>query len=154
MTNSNHSTSKTLLIATFAMLFCLTGCIERRLTVNTNPQGALVTLNDEEIGTSPVTVEFNWYGDYNIRIAKEGYQTLNTHRLLEAPAHDKFPQDFFFGVLWPERIVDEYEWTFDLQTYTPPARAGLIEKANQMRSTATADLDQATEKAQEETELK
>jgi len=33
----------------------LTGCVERKLTINTEPQGALVVLNDEEIGQSPVT---------------------------------------------------------------------------------------------------
>ena len=27
------------------------GCVERQLTINTQPQGAVVTLNDEEIGT-------------------------------------------------------------------------------------------------------
>jgi hypothetical protein len=37
------------------------GCVERWLTINTEPQGALVTLNDEEIGVSPVTVSFEWY---------------------------------------------------------------------------------------------
>ncbi|HQI29243.1 MAG TPA: PEGA domain-containing protein, partial [Sedimentisphaerales bacterium] len=42
----------------------LTGCVERRLTIYTEPPGAIVTLNDQEIGVSPVTVPFNWYGDY------------------------------------------------------------------------------------------
>jgi len=41
----------------------LTGCVERKLTINTEPAGAMVTLNDEQIGESPVTVTFNWYGD-------------------------------------------------------------------------------------------
>ena len=51
----------------------LTGCVERELTITTKPQGALVVLNDEEIGTSPVTVPFNWYGDYRVRISKSGF---------------------------------------------------------------------------------
>jgi hypothetical protein len=63
----------------------LTGCVERKLTINTEPQGALVILNDEEIGTSPVTVSFEWYGDYWVRISKEGYESLNTHRPLKGP---------------------------------------------------------------------
>ncbi len=86
------------------MLFC--GCVERRLTINTKPQGAVVALNDEEIGESPVTVNFNWYGDYCVRISKEGYETLNTHRDLKGPWYDHFPFDFFAQIVNPKRIVD------------------------------------------------
>ena len=53
------------------ILAALTGCVERQLTINTNPEGALVVLNDEEIGLSPVTVNFNWYGDYCVRITRK-----------------------------------------------------------------------------------
>ena len=77
------------------VLPALSGCVERTLTINTQPQGATVLLNDEEIGTSPVTVSFNWYGDYRVQCIKPGYEILETHRLLEAPPHDTFPFDFF-----------------------------------------------------------
>ncbi len=113
---------------TLAVLF-LSGCVERKLTINTVPPGALVELNDEEIGTSPVTGSFKWYGDYNIRASKKGYEILQTHRLLEQTFHDKFPFDFFYGVLWPGRIVDEHEWTFQLKQYTPPNRDELIKQS-------------------------
>jgi hypothetical protein len=46
--------------AIFIAALLLGGCVERELTINTKPEGALVILNDEEIGTSPVTVSFNW----------------------------------------------------------------------------------------------
>ena len=76
----------TFIICCLVTSLLLCGCVERRLTINTKPQGALVTLNDEEIGESPVTVNFNWYGDYCVRISKEGYETLNTHQDLKAAA--------------------------------------------------------------------
>lgn len=111
----------------------LTGCVERQLTVNTSPSGAVVTLNDEEIGISPVTVSFQWYGDYDVRISKEGYETLKTHRLLKGPWYDKFPFDFFAQVLNPKKIVDTYEWTFQLNDKKTPNREELIEKAQKMK---------------------
>jgi len=111
----------------------LGGCVERRLTINTDPQGATVILNDQEIGDSPVTVPFNWYGDYWVRVAKDGYETLDTHRNLKAPLHDHFPFDFFAQVLYPGRIVDSYEWTFDLAPKQYPTRDQLIEKADALR---------------------
>jgi hypothetical protein len=108
------------------------GCVERRLTINTQPQGALVVLNDEEIGVSPVTVPFNWYGDYNVRISKEGFQTLKTHRPLKGPWYDKFPFDFF-ALLNPKRTVDSYEWTFDLAPLQHPTRDQLIQSAEKLK---------------------
>jgi len=111
----------------------LAGCVERRLTINTEPQAALVILNDEEIGVSPVCVTFQWYGDYWVRISKEGYETRNTHRNLEAPWYDHFPFDFFAQILYPARIVDSYEWTFRLIPQKQPTTEELIQKAQELK---------------------
>ncbi len=108
------------------------GCIERQLKINTTPQGAMVALNDEQIGQSPVTVSFNWYGDYYVRLTKDGYETLNTHKMLKAPWYDHFPFDFFVGVLWPQRIVDSYEWTFKLTEQKELSREELLQKADDL----------------------
>lgn len=120
-----------LVMALMASLFC--GCVERQLTVNTVPPGALVVLNDEEIGTSPVTVSFEWYGDYNVTIRKEGFETLSTHRKLEAPLHDAFPFDFFAQILNPNRIVDSYEWTFELTPRKEISPEELIQNAEELK---------------------
>jgi hypothetical protein len=109
------------------------GCVDRKLTINTRPQGALVTLNDEEIGVSPVTVSFNWYGDYNVRISKDGFETLKTHRELKGPWYDKFPYDFFAQVLSSKRIEDSYHWTFQLEEKRQISREKLIENAQKLR---------------------
>jgi hypothetical protein len=117
-----------LLTILIAVLF-LSGCLGRQLTINTTPQDALVELNDEQIGQSPVTVSFNWYGDYKVRITKPGFETLKTHRLLKAPWYDAFPFDLFAQVLTSERKVDSYEWTFDLQKQKQISRDQLIKNA-------------------------
>ncbi len=110
--------------------FC--GCVERKLTINTNPSGAVVLLNDEEIGISPVTVAFNWYGDYNVTVRKQGCEALSTHRKLAPPWHDYFPFDFFAEVVYPGRIVDSYEWSFDLKPQKEIDRQELIRSAEQL----------------------
>jgi hypothetical protein len=114
-------------------LTTLAGCVERKLTINTRPQGAVVTLNDEEIGESPVTVNFNWYGDYYVRISKEGYETLKTNRDLKGPWYDYFPFDFFAQIVNPNRIVDSYEWTFELSPRRQISRDKLIENAQELK---------------------
>ncbi len=115
-------------------LLVLSGCVERQLTINTSPQGALVILNDEEIGQSPVTVSFNWYGDYNVRVSKEGFETLNTHRKLKGPWYDKLPFDFFAQIVNPIKIVDSYEWTFELSEKELIDREELIGSAEAMKA--------------------
>jgi len=122
-----------LMVVGLIVSLLLGGCVERRLTINTEPQGAIVVLNDEEIGISPVTVSFEWYGDYNVRISKEGFETLKTHRKLKAPWYDYFPFDFFAQIVNPKRIVDSYEWTFTLAPQKQPSREELIRDAQKLK---------------------
>ena len=44
-----------------------------------------------------------------------------------------FPFDFFTEILYPGRIVDAYEWSFDLQPQQVIDRQNLIQSAEQMR---------------------
>jgi hypothetical protein len=122
-----------LLITGLTVCLLLGGCVERRLTINTEPTGAIVVLNDEEIGTSPVMTSFEWYGDYNVRISKEGFQTLKTHRNLKRPWYDWFPFDFFAQIVNPKRIVDSYQWSFTLAPQTQPDRDELIRDAQKLK---------------------
>jgi hypothetical protein len=122
-----------LLVACLIASLLLSGCVERRLTINTEPSGAIVVLNDEEIGTSPVTTSFEWYGDYDVRISKEGFETLKTHRNLKRPWYDWFPFDFFAQIVNPNRTVDSYEWSFTLTPRTEPNREELIRDAAKLR---------------------
>lgn len=128
-----------LLLVLFAVL--LSGCVERELTINTDPAGASVTLNDQEIGTTPVTVSFLWYGDYYVKITKDGYETLNEVKTLKAPLHDRFPFDFFAQVLNPAKITDRYQWDFALQPYQRPGREEMLESAESLRQEAIFELD-------------
>lgn len=117
------------------------GGVSRTLTVTTVPAGALVELNDEQIGVSPVTTDFNWYGDYRVRISKPGYETLDTHRQLKAPWYDGFPFDFFAMFIRPEHTEDSYQWTFELQPYQPPARNKLLEGALHLEAEALSGFE-------------
>jgi len=127
------NTLSALFILGIIVMLSLGGCVERKLTINTEPQGALVVLNDEEIGESPVTVSFEWYGDYDVRISKEGFETLKTHRELKGPWYDMFPFDFFAQLIVPNRIVDSYEWTFELSPQKQPTREELIQDAEELK---------------------
>ncbi len=132
-----------LLAAAFVGLILAGGCVERKLTIVTAPPDAIVWLNDEEIGTAPVSVNFNWYGDYKVRIEKPGYEILNTHQKLRRPIYDYFPFDFFAEVLWPGKIRDSYTWSFKLESAKIVPAEELIQKAQQMRE----DLNRESQNA-------
>ena len=53
-----------------------TGCVQRRMTIRSNPPGALVYVDDYQIGSTPVSHDFVYYGTRKIRVVKDGYETL------------------------------------------------------------------------------
>jgi len=136
-----NTVTKTTLLSLVICLCLISGCVERKLTIRTSPDNAQVMLNDEPMGTSPVTASFQWYGDYSIRINKPGYIPLETHRKLKAPWYDYFPFDFFAQILTPKRIVNEYEWSFDLEPAQPVDRDTVIGQAQTLQDELQAQSE-------------
>ena len=120
------------LLATL-LLITTTGCVRRTVTINTDPQGATVNLNDREIGTSPATVEFTWYGDYDVIVRKEGYETLRTHHRLDAPWYQLPIIDFISEALVPFTIHDRHEVAFSLEPRSETNEEQLLDAAAEFR---------------------
>lgn len=121
------------------MVGCLGGCVRRTLTIATEPQGATVTLNDEQIGMSPVSRDFTWYGDYDVIIRKKGFQTLHTNVVVKTPWYEVSPIDFFFDVLWPGHIHDRHHYSFTLSPSVPLEHNELVRRATELRAQALSD---------------
>jgi hypothetical protein len=88
-----------------------TGCIRRRLTVRSNPPGAMVYVDKQSIGLTPASSNFTYYGTRNIEIVRDGYRTEKFLRRFSPPWYAIPPLDFFSETLWPfekrdERIID------------------------------------------------
>lgn len=73
----------------------LSGCVERKLTITSQPTGALVYMNDKEVGRTPIETDFVWYGNYDVQVRKEGYETLDKPTNLRAPWWQIPPIDLF-----------------------------------------------------------
>lgn len=84
-----------------------TGCVQRRMTIRSNPPGALVYVDDYEIGTTPVSTDFTYYGTREIRLVKDGYETLTVKQPIPAPWYQVFPFEFFADNVVPGEIRDE-----------------------------------------------
>ena len=71
-----------------------TGCVQRRMTVRSNPPGALVYVDDYQVGTTPVSTDFIYYGTRKVRLVKDGYETLTVRQPFPLPWYQVFPLDF------------------------------------------------------------
>lgn len=115
----------------------LTACIERTVTIRTDPSDALVFLNDEEVGRSPVTVPFTWYGDYDVLIRKQGYETLKTHQKISAPWHQWPLIDLFTECFIPWTVRDHrHPPAFVLTPAVKSDKEDVLLRAEQMRERA------------------
>ena len=77
MTTTTRTTVPPAGVLGLLLLFvaAVTGCnrVERNLQVTSNPPGALVYLNGQEAGRTPMNKSFVWYGTYDVQVRKEGY---------------------------------------------------------------------------------
>lgn len=117
------------------------GCVRRTIQLTTEPNNALVFLNDQEIGRSEVSTDFLWYGDYDVVIRKEGYKTLKTNWKLTRPWYQYVPFDFITEVLWAGRIHDVHVRHFELEEQQLPTEEELIERAEQTRAQTRSPSD-------------
>ena len=129
--HGRHTIGLATLLAGFVFL-C--GCVERTVKISTDPPGARVFVNDEEMGLSPVKFSFLWYGDYDIILRKEGFETLKTHYQLDPPWYQYPPVDLVAECLIPTTIKDERVIpTFALEPKQVPPVDEIVERALQAR---------------------
>jgi hypothetical protein len=115
----------------------LGGCVERRMKIDSDPQGARVFVNDEEVGATPVKFSFLWYGDYDIILRKNGYETLKTHYRVDAPWYQYPPFDLITECFIPDTIEDERSLpTYQLQPARVPPLQEVVERAVRLRERA------------------
>ena len=101
-------------VAILLAALLLSGCVRRSLTVKSNPPGALVYLNGVEVGRTPMTRDFSWYGTYDVVLRKEGYETLKTRGKVIAPWWQWVPIDLVAELL---PLHDKRELAYTMKPY-------------------------------------
>ncbi len=121
------------LAAFLIMLVASVGCVQRRMTIRSNPPGARVYVDDYEIGATPVSHTFTYYGQRKIRLVKDGYETLTVMQNIRPPWYQYPVVDFFAENLWPGEVRDERELSFNMtpQVMVPPDQ--LLGRAEELR---------------------
>ena len=122
-----------MLLIVFVVYSCQFGCVHRRLTVRSNPPGALVYVDGEEIGRTPVSTSFIYYGTRSIRLEMDGYETLEQLHRLRPPWYQIPPVDFVSDNLSFRDIRDERVLDFQLVPKQIVPTGRLLDRANQLR---------------------
>jgi hypothetical protein len=117
-----------------AALALLGGCAQRRLVITSEPSGALVRLNDSEVGLTPCEVDFTYFGTYDVRLSKPGYEPLITSATAEAPLHE-WPIIDLAAAAIPGKKETIIPWHFVLEPSVQDTPA-LIERAQSLRTQA------------------
>ena len=107
------------------------GCVRRTITITSEPQGALCWLNGREVGRTPITVDFLYYGDYDVQLTHEGFEPLLTMGKAESPLWDTIPFDLATEV-WPAEAHSDIRWHYVMQP-REENRDALIDRASQLR---------------------
>jgi PEGA domain-containing protein len=122
-----------------ALAVALPGCVERRLTVRSNPPGAQLFIDDYEIGTTPVSVNYTYYARARkIRLVKDGYETAVFLQPIPAPWYQYFPFDFVTENLVPGQIRDERVVTYQMQPAIQVTNDQLLARAESLRQNGQA----------------
>ena len=129
-------TSRPSIVFMAAAALALTGCADRRIFINSTPPGATVYLNDAEVGQTPCEVNFTYFGVYDVRLHKDGYEPLVTKAKADAPLHEQ-PGVDLVAMAVPGTKHTKIQWNFTLQPADNDVNA-LVNRADAMRQTSEA----------------
>jgi hypothetical protein len=132
-----HLTSRALLAAVVlcGALVTLTACVERTISITSDPPGALVQLNDQEVGRTPLTIGFTYYGVYDVRLQHDDCKPLLTQKATEAPWWEAPGPDLVVEAI-PGAKSDQ-RWHFQLEPKPDSSVDALLQNAIEMRESIT-----------------
>jgi hypothetical protein len=103
------------------------------MTIRTNPPGALVYVDDNEIGISPCSTNFIYYGSRKIRIVKDGFETLTTLQYVPPPWYEIPPLDFVSENFVAGRVNDQRTFDYQLRPQGVVPTDQLLDRAEALR---------------------
>lgn len=123
-----------MLVSAAAVGLVSTGCVQRRMTIRSNPPGAQVYIDNQEIGRTPVSTDFIYYGRRDIRLVKDGYETLNVKQSIWAPWYEWPVVAFVSENIWPFEIRDERRYDLQMQPALVVPSQTLLSRAEELRA--------------------
>lgn len=106
------------------------------MIVRSDPAGARVILDGQEVGYTPVPVPFTYYGTRQLTLVKPGFETRTELVTIPPPWYQIFPLDFASDNFLMFHKADRHDiyWQLNPQTVVPLEQ--LQERADSLRSEA------------------
>lgn len=112
--------------------------MQRRMTIRSNPPGAMVYVDNYPIGTTPVSTSFVYYGTRKVRLVLSGYETLTVLQPIPTPWYQYPVLDFISENLVPGEIRDERVVDYQLKPQMIVPSQQLLGRAENLRHGAVA----------------
>lgn len=110
---------------------------ERRILIDTVPQGAQVRLDDEIVGDTPLNIRFDHYGHRRLTLYRRGFRTHSEVLEIASPWYSYFPLDLVTEVLLPFGWKDIHRVEVVLMPETgnvsPPDLEAVLLRAESLR---------------------
>jgi hypothetical protein len=121
-----------------AALVGASGCqsVQRRMTIRSNPPGALVLVDGREIGYTPASVDFTYYATREVTVVKDGYETLTTLQRFEKPWYQYPGVEFVSDNFLPVTVTNRHDITYNLRPSAVQPAGDLRDRADAYRSRA------------------
>lgn len=123
-------------LATGVLTSCmLTGCVERRFVITSDPPGAVVfDEKGEPLGATPTDRQFTYYGKYRFMLVRDGFQTQVVEEHFRTPWYEIFPVDFISEVLVPIRFRDVRRLHYTMQPAQVVPPEAVLQSGTQLQA--------------------
>jgi hypothetical protein len=128
------------LLLVVALVACsvFSGCnsMFRRMTIRSEPSGALVLIDGREVGHTPYTADFTYYADHEVTLIKDGFETKTVLLSLQTPWYQVPPLDFVSDNFLPYTVTNRQAFCVTLEPQVIVPAQELLDRAKSLRSEA------------------
>ncbi len=114
-------------------LFTVSGCVQRKMVITSEPSGAEVWVNEQWHGKTPFELPFKHYGVFSIRLEAEGYYPMYVKEPVAAPFYQQPGIDLISEAAIPTTIEDDRSLHYVMQKIEgPDEMSAVLERADDM----------------------
>ena len=122
------------------LMLLLPGCIHRRVTIHSDPPGALAKVDGKVIGYTPASFDYTWYGEREIELLRDGYETQKRLIKFDSPWYQWLPWEFLSDNFAGTHIQDYRQVRIGMQHRQRDSSTDVLQRGRSLRSEANHGL--------------